>query len=83
MILSGPCRCACASTLFCLDKEAELDSQEEKDPSKLESRYKEALNELKVLQRSAIVNQLYGGRQLAVEDAPAKEPEATLERADN
>lgn len=55
----------------------------EKDPSVLQNRFSEAVAELKVLQRSAIVNQLYGGRQLAVEDPPTKDAEATMERGQN
>ncbi|KAG6380333.1 hypothetical protein JVT61DRAFT_8443 [Boletus reticuloceps] len=42
--------------------------QAEKDPVKLTLAYNEAAKELKVLRRSAIVNQLYGGWRLAVEE---------------
>jgi len=42
--------------------------QEEQDPAKLSSMFSDAVKELAVLRRSAIVNQLYGGWKLAVED---------------
>ncbi|EGO01298.1 hypothetical protein SERLA73DRAFT_179453 [Serpula lacrymans var. lacrymans S7.3] len=42
--------------------------QEEQDPAKVSSMYNEAVKELAVLRRSAVVNQLYGGWKLAVED---------------
>ncbi|KAK7060605.1 hypothetical protein VNI00_001371 [Paramarasmius palmivorus] len=42
--------------------------QAEKDPEKVRSMYSDAVKELAVLRRSAIVNQLYGGWRLAVED---------------
>jgi len=41
--------------------------QAEKDPAKLAVSYNEAVKELAMLRRSAIVNQLYGGWRLAVE----------------
>jgi len=41
--------------------------QQERDPQKLRMMYSDAVNELAVLRRSAIVNQLYGGWRLAVE----------------
>ncbi|KAG9310213.1 hypothetical protein JVU11DRAFT_9857 [Chiua virens] len=41
--------------------------QAENDPAKLTLAYNEAIKELEVLRRSAIVNQLYGGWRLAVE----------------
>ncbi|KAH9927951.1 uncharacterized protein BXZ73DRAFT_48731 [Epithele typhae] len=40
----------------------------ESDPAKLAAFYAEKSQELAVLKRSAIVNQLYGGRRLVVED---------------
>lgn len=52
--------------------------QAESDPSRVQSMYAEAVRELSVLRRSAIVNQLYGGWRLAVED---KKPE--MFRADS
>ncbi|KAJ8082033.1 hypothetical protein PM082_007879 [Marasmius tenuissimus] len=42
--------------------------QTESDPEKLRSLYADATAELTVLRRSAIVNQLYGGWRLVVED---------------
>jgi len=42
--------------------------QTEQDPARLSLRYSDAVKELAVLRRSAIVNQLYGGWRLAVED---------------
>lgn len=44
--------------------------------------YSEAAAELSVLRRSAIVNQLYGGWKLAIED-PHTKPEVVLERGEN
>jgi len=41
--------------------------QAEKDPAKLSLAYNEAVKELEVLRRSAVVNQVYGGWRLAVE----------------
>jgi hypothetical protein len=40
----------------------------EKDPEKVQAMYADAVKELAVIQRSSIVNQLYGGRKLVVED---------------
>ncbi|KAG2128259.1 hypothetical protein DEU56DRAFT_742027 [Suillus clintonianus] len=42
--------------------------QAEQDPIKLSQAYNEAVKELAVLRRSAVVNQLYGGSRLAVEE---------------
>lgn len=42
-------------------------SQAEKDSDKLALSYNEAVKELAVLRRGAVVNQLYGGWRLAVE----------------
>ncbi|KAM5545932.1 hypothetical protein V8D89_000058 [Ganoderma adspersum] len=42
--------------------------QDETDPTKLTTFYNEKAKELAVLKRSAIVNQLYGGWRLVVED---------------
>ncbi|KAF8558602.1 hypothetical protein OG21DRAFT_1481296 [Imleria badia] len=42
--------------------------QAETDPAKLSLAYNEAIKELEVLRRSAIVNRVYGGRRLAVEE---------------
>jgi LYR motif-containing protein 4 len=41
--------------------------QDEKDPAKVTAFYNEAVKDLTVLKRSAIVNQLYGGWKLVVE----------------
>ncbi|KAG2111536.1 uncharacterized protein F5147DRAFT_609586 [Suillus discolor] len=42
--------------------------QAEQDPIKLSHAYKEAVKELSVLRRCAVMNQLYGGARLAVEE---------------
>ncbi|EIM87549.1 uncharacterized protein STEHIDRAFT_121150 [Stereum hirsutum FP-91666 SS1] len=48
--------------------------QNEKDPAKISAFYNDAVKELAVLRRSAIVNQLYGGWKLVVEkQKPAME----------
>lgn len=58
--------------------------KEEQDANKLRDLYAEAIKESKVLQRSSIVNQLYGGWKLAVEVPKAPEgKEGTMERGDN
>ena len=55
--------------------------QDEKDTAKLSAFYNERVKELAVLKRSAIVNSLYGGWKLAVEEP--KKPGLTLERSDS
>jgi hypothetical protein len=45
--------------------------------------YAEAVKEHTVLQRSAIVNQLYGGWKLAVEVKEKEQHADTMERADS
>ncbi|KAI0791529.1 hypothetical protein BC629DRAFT_1593132 [Irpex lacteus] len=55
--------------------------QDEKDTAKLSAFYNERVQELAVIKRSAIVNSLYGGRKLVVEEL--KKPEVTLERSDS
>ncbi|KAF8186410.1 hypothetical protein BJ912DRAFT_971743 [Pholiota molesta] len=59
--------------------------QNENDPQKLRALYADAVREHTVLQRSAVVNQLYGGRKLAIEAVRAikKKPAAIMERADS
>ena len=57
------------------------DLQKESDAAKIKSMYSDAVAELAVLRRSAVVNQMYGGWRLAVEDS--KKPEAVTERGDN
>ncbi|KAG1753507.1 hypothetical protein EDB19DRAFT_1669632 [Suillus lakei] len=42
--------------------------QAEQDPTKLSQAYNEAVKELSVLRRCAVMNQLYGGGRLAVEE---------------
>ncbi|KAL0946211.1 hypothetical protein HGRIS_012470 [Hohenbuehelia grisea] len=56
--------------------------QNESDPARIQSQFNEAVKELAVLRRSAIVNQLYGGWKLAVERTP-EQPEETMTRSDN
>ncbi|CAL1709831.1 unnamed protein product [Somion occarium] len=53
---------------------------DERDPAKLSAFYNDKVKELAVLKRSAIVNQLYGGWKLVVEE---KKPRELLERADS
>ncbi|KAI0342537.1 hypothetical protein BDW22DRAFT_1395573 [Trametopsis cervina] len=60
-------------------KTAFREIQEESDPAKLSAFYNDRVKELAVIKRSAIVNSLYGGWKLVVEE---KRPEATLERGD-
>jgi len=52
--------------------------QNESDPAKVQAFYAEAVKELAVLKRSAIVNQLYGGWRLVVE-----KQKPALERSDS
>ncbi|KAG2157094.1 hypothetical protein DEU56DRAFT_867186 [Suillus clintonianus] len=42
--------------------------QAEQDPIKFSQAYNEAVKELSVLRRCAVMNQLYGGERLAVEE---------------
>ncbi|KAF5384165.1 hypothetical protein D9615_003362 [Tricholomella constricta] len=56
--------------------------QTESDPTKVRHLYSDAVKELAVLRRGAIVNQLYGGWKLAVEDQERK-PEEFKTRGDN
>lgn len=55
-----------------------FDSKDEQDPAKLRAFYDEKKKELEVLKRSAIVNQLYGGWKLVVE-----QQQPVRERADS
>ncbi|KAJ7177962.1 hypothetical protein C8R46DRAFT_888373 [Mycena filopes] len=55
--------------------------QNETDAGKIRSIYSDAVAELAVLRRSAIVNQMYGGWRLAVENT--EKPETIVERGDN
>lgn len=57
--------------------------QAESDPLRLRNMYTEAVKELAVLKRSAIVNQIYGGRKLAVEIPEQSQPEEFKQRGDN
>ncbi|KXN89774.1 Protein ISD11 [Leucoagaricus sp. SymC.cos] len=54
--------------------------QAEEDPQRLHTMYADAVKDLNVLRRSAIVNQLYGGWRLAVE--VEKRSEEVKERGD-
>jgi LYR motif-containing protein 4 len=45
-----------------------LREKAERDPEKVRAMYADAVKEFSVLRRSAVVNQLYGGWRLAVED---------------
>lgn len=50
----------------------------------MRSLYSDAVKELTVLRRSAIVNQLYGGWKLAVEvKEEEKKPDMIMERSDS
>jgi hypothetical protein len=53
--------------------------QSEQDPARLSLLYADAVKDLAVLRRGAIVNQLYGGWRLAVED---EGKEGTRKRGD-
>ncbi|KAF9011829.1 hypothetical protein BDQ17DRAFT_1396891 [Cyathus striatus] len=56
----------------------------ETDPEKVRMLYSDAVKELTVLRRSAIVNQLFGGWRLAVEAKNAeKDPGEFKTRSDN
>ncbi|KAJ7031613.1 hypothetical protein C8F04DRAFT_694924 [Mycena alexandri] len=55
--------------------------QKETDAGKIRSIYSDAVAELAVLRRSAVVNQMYGGWRLAVENTT--KPETITERGDN
>lgn len=58
--------------------------QKESDPERLRSLYADAVKEQTVLQRSAIVNQLYGGWKVAVEvQDVGNDPAAVLDRGNN
>ncbi|KAF9805092.1 hypothetical protein IEO21_09201 [Rhodonia placenta] len=54
------------------------DIESETDSAKLTAFYNDKTKELEVLRRSALVNQLYGGRKLVVEEQSAER-----ERSDN
>ena len=54
--------------------------QDEQDPAKLSAFYNDKIKELATLKRSAIVNQLYGGWRLVVED---KKPNDQIERSES
>lgn len=56
--------------------------QNESDPSKIQALYKEAVDDLAVLKRSALVNQVYGGWKLAIERQP-EDPAVARERSDS
>ena len=57
---------------------------EEQDSNKLKDLYAEAVKESKVIQRSSIVNQLYGGWKLAIEVPKAPEGnDGIMQRSDN
>ncbi|KAF4579504.1 hypothetical protein EYR36_001317 [Pleurotus pulmonarius] len=56
--------------------------QNESDPSKIQALYKEAVADLAVLKRSALVNQVYGGWKLAIE-RQSDDPSVARERSDS
>ncbi|KAF8227399.1 hypothetical protein L208DRAFT_1296833 [Tricholoma matsutake] len=56
--------------------------QAESDPIKLRNMYSEAVKELSVLRRGAIVNQLYGGWTLAVENQKQGNRSEDITRSD-
>lgn len=71
---SGPCLRLAVLTI----------KQKETDPERLRVLYAEAVKEQTILQRSALVNQLYGGWKVAVEvQDTATNPETVLERGNN
>jgi len=56
----------------------------EADANRAQNLYADAVKELAVLQRSAIVNRLYGGWKLAVEvQEKQRHPEVIKDRGDN
>lgn len=58
---------SCSTILILIVTDSFLHQQNEKDTARVSSLYSDAVKELAVLKRSAIVNQLYGGWRLAVE----------------
>ncbi|KAF9494360.1 hypothetical protein BDN71DRAFT_1449095 [Pleurotus eryngii] len=56
--------------------------QNESDPSKMQALYKEAVDDLAVLKRSALVNQVYGGWKLAIEQQ-SKDTAVARKRSDS
>jgi hypothetical protein len=56
---------------------------EETDATKVSAMYQEAVKDLAVLRRSAMVNQLYGGWKLVVEQPEEKSAEGEILRGDN
>jgi len=58
--------------------------QAETDQEKVRLMYKEAKQELDVLRRSVIVNQMYGGWRLSVEAQQSeRDPDTVKDRGDN
>lgn len=55
----------------------------EQDPAKLKEFMDEKSKELEVLKRSAIINQMYGGRKLVVETPEEMPMPQKMERGDN
>ncbi|PVF98718.1 hypothetical protein CPB86DRAFT_774727 [Serendipita vermifera] len=56
----------------------------EQDPTKLNNFMEEMKGELEVLKRAAVINQMYGGRKLVVENSEeVPTPEKPLQRSDN
>jgi len=64
-------------------KDTFRDIQTESDPTRLRNMYSEAVKDLASLRRSAIVNQLYGGWKLAVENTEQRQPAEFKTRGDN
>jgi len=62
-------------------KQTFREMQSETDPKRLTDMYADAIKESAVLRRSAIINQLYAGRKLAVE--MEMEPEESMDRGSN
>lgn len=70
--------------LHCCNEANSSCLQAETDANKVRNLYSDATKELSVLRRSAIVNQLYGGWKLAVEDqSRGNQPEDIKTRSDN
>jgi len=62
---------------------AAIATSNEQDPTKLTSFMEEKKKELEVLKRSAIINQMYGGRKLVVETNEEMPMPEKMERGDS
>lgn len=58
-------------------------AQAEEDPNKIGAFVEAKKKELEVLKRSALINQMYGGRKLVVETGEEMPAPKTMDRSDN